>query len=131
MTFQAQQIAIEQRLRDNWSTTPVEYPNSEFEPTNDDPFVRLSVINGPANQVDWGKSTNTFRHFGVIVCQIFVPINVGSGLAYSYADSLAAIWRTARFGGITCLAPSITEVGETGSWFQLNVSVDFRRDEVF
>ena len=131
MTFQAAEIAIQQRLRDNWTTTPISYDNSDFSAQNDVPYIHLSVIDGFASQVDWGKPTNTYRHLGVIVCQIFVPIGVGTGLAKGYADSIAAIWRSARFSGITCLTPRVEKVGEIGSWFQINVTVDFRRDEIF
>ncbi len=126
MSFATERTSIESRLKANWTTTAIAYPNVGFNPENAVPWVRLTILNGESGprNVNAGK-----RHLGVIVLQIFVPQNTGTHIARGYADSLAAIFEDAQFSGILCGVASIETIGNTNTWYQINVTVGYWRDE--
>jgi len=126
VSFATERAAIEGRLASNWTTTDIAYVNVPFAPDNAAPWVRLNILNGESGprNVNDGK-----RHLGVIVLQIFVPQNTGTATARTYADSLATIFEDAQFSGILCGVASIETIGNTGTWYQINVTVGYWRDE--
>lgn len=135
MSFADERSAIENRLSTNWTSTPVQYDNVPFTKPDDNTYVRLNILTGDSTQIDMAP-TPTHRSVGVIVMQVFVPVNSGTNTARSHADSLAAIFRNVSFsvgdsGSILCRSPSITRVGEVDGLFQLNVSVPYQRDVVY
>lgn len=134
MSFEDTRKAIEGRLGDNWSTTPIKFENVPFKETKD-PYVALFILDGEGQQISLG--TPAVRRWpSVIKIQIFVPQDTGTKLARTYADSLGTIFDRAQFssgnsGTITCRIPSITHVGITNGWDQVNVTIPLKRDRQY
>lgn len=129
MSYQTALAAIEQRFQTQWgTTTPVQWPNRNYEPVAGDEWVRLTVLDGQSFMAGMGFSSNLFRHPGLIIVSIFVPRGSGERRVNELVDSVSGIWRNAQFGEILCRAPSVEKVGESGEWYQVNVSVPFQRD---
>lgn len=140
MGYAAGHNAIRTRFNTEWaggaySTVPVAWANAEFDPPSEDEWVRVTIFDAEAFQVSIGGvagAGNTYRHPGIVVVNIFVPINVGDGLALAMADAVATIFRAwqdattkTRF-----LTPSVSRIGTDGNWFQINVTCPFERDEL-
>lgn len=131
MSFQDELAAIETRLKTNWTTTPIKFENVPFtEPTT--AYVALNIVVGEGLQISLG-ATNVLRRWpGIIMMRVFAPENTGTKVVRQYADSLGAIFDRAQFssgnsGVISCRIPSIETVGLQSGWWQINVSVPYRR----
>ena len=140
MGYAAGHNAIRSRFVTQWAagayaTTPIAWSNAEFDPPSESPWVMVTIIDAAAFQASIGGvagSGNTYRHPGVVVVNIFTPVNVGDGLALAMADYVGTIFRAwqdvstkTRF-----LTPSVSRIGTDGNWFQVNVTSPFERDEL-
>lgn len=126
MSFDSERAAIEGRLKANWTTTDIAYQNVKFNPPNDAAWIRLNILNGEAG---YRTINNGIRRPGVIVVQIFTPINTGTKTIKEYADTILAIFQNKTFSGITCNVASVETVAPSNVWQQVNVTVPFWRDE--
>ena len=120
---------IENRFSTFWGeTTDIEYDNI-VESTQRDktlPWVRLTIVNGDSFHSGIGTDAQQFRNLGRIIVQIFIPIGRGTSDADVLADSIISDWRGAKFNGVNCGVPQVVRVGQSGDWFQKNVSIPFR-----
>lgn len=130
MSFADALTTIESRFHSLWDKTDadVTYGNVAFQPRNNFPWVRLTVQHGDTNRA--AVYPEYYRSTGVIFAQIFVPPNKGTKLALTLADTVSGIWRGQQFSGVSCLAPSVTDVGVRDGWYQVNVSCPYYRDEL-
>lgn len=135
MSYRQEAIDIESLFATEWAlgpNTPVEYDNSDYDPSTGVPYVTLTVQSGTAFQADLGKATNTYRHNGLIIVQVHTPVDEGSAVARGLADEVAAIFRTRFVGaGIITKTPDFDRVGVSGAYYQINVLIQFHRDTIF
>lgn len=131
-SFADERAAIEKRLKDNWTTTPIAFDNVGFRPT-DSAYVAIFIQNAAATQIEMTGTTPNHRYTGLISIQIFTDVNTGSQTAREYADTISAIFRNKRFssgdsGTIICRSPNVQRVGVVDGRFQLNLTVPYYRD---
>lgn len=131
-SFADERAAIEKRMKDNWTTTPVVFDNVGFRPT-DSAYVAIFIQNASATQIELTGATPRHRYTGLISIQIFTDANSGSNTARTYADSIAAIFRNQTFssgssGTIVCRSPNVQRVGVVEGRYQLNLTVPYFRD---
>jgi|SRR6185369_2609672 len=131
MSYLSQHNEIRKRLYDAWgSTTPIAWPNKEFTPPNPQaPWIRLSINDGEANQINLGSTPSTIRYFGIIYFQVFVVQDKGDTQALTLADQLISYFHNWCGVNVRCRAAKVKIVGNSDGWFQVNVSVPFYRDE--
>jgi len=132
MSYSAQRQAIESRFQALFTGLPigqVVFANVAYTPVQGTPYVRLTIKSGDSERLTIGAREH--RNVGLIIAQVFTPIGTGSNGGLVFADEIAAIYRDQEFDGVLCRSPYITEVGPTTDWFQINVSIPFKRDEVF
>lgn len=127
MFEQATQI-IEERLRDNWVETPIDYDNVEYNPIRGTAFVRL--------QIEWTSTnltsiTGRAKGEGYIDLSIFVETNTGSIAVNAFADSLSLLYNRFMSGRLICGAARTVRVGEQDNWYQLKVQIPFTYDECY
>ncbi len=133
MSFETERQAIQGRFYTQWGNrTQVAYDNERFDFPSQDAWVRLTILNGTGLRRNIGDNAQIYRYPGIIEVQIFIPIGEGTDEIRLHADEVVNIFRNARFSGIVCDTSSVTRVGpaQGGSWFQVNVSTPFRRDEI-
>lgn len=129
-------INTELRTRYNtWVDKPTltEFPNELFTPPNPVAYwARFTVRLGEEYRMDIGTGTTggTYRIPGVLIVQLFYPQNKGNGTVLLKADSLAAKFRNWCGTTITCEAATVEEIGITEGYYQVNVTVPFRQDEI-
>ena len=124
MSWAGQRTFIEERLSDNWATTPISYSNVDYAPVANSSFIRLTVLGG--DTID--ASFSTSRSSGVVVMQVFTPSNIGSATALSYADSLAAIFEGVTSDEFVFGTASLEVVGAVENFFQVNVNIGFTEE---
>lgn len=130
MSFETTRRDIEKRLSDNWATTPIAFDNVDFKPENGSRWIRLRLLDGDVIRINIGEP-GLFRHTGLISIELFGPTGEGSKTLRGYADTLASLFRDTNFNGITTREASITNVGESGGWYQINLTVPYYVDAVY
>lgn len=133
MSFSDEHSQIRERLSSQIGDTPIDWPNASFSPP-DPPsiWLRLSILDGESFQTTIGAETNVHRSVGIIIVQIFGPANEGDKDTLAMADTVAAIFRNWCGTTVRCRAATVKAIGPDGQgWYQVNVSVPFKRDELF
>lgn len=95
-------------------------------------WVRLSVRPGESEQRELGGATNAVRQrtIGVVIAQVFAPIDVGDKSARDLAELIRAVFSRKRDGMVQFRVPSIQTIGRRDNWWQVNVTCPFYEDEV-
>jgi hypothetical protein len=134
MSYQSAHSTIRTRFADEWAivqpTIPVAYPNVAFTPPAAAPWVRLSITDATAKQVSLGAAQNYHRHNGLVMIEVFVPVATGDSTALTLADDAADIFRSWQSVGLQFRTPSIRTLGSDGTWYQVNVLIEFWRDSL-
>lgn len=124
---------IERRFAQEWnSATPVRFDNVPWQqPVNAD-WVWLTLREGDSSQASI-ESNPIIRDFGVIMLQLFTPVEVGTRRIRGRCDTAAAIFRrwtntVAANGRLICYAPSIERGIEANGWLGFAVNTRFRFD---
>jgi hypothetical protein len=141
MTAAAQNIAIESRFSANFTAYPVKYENVDYDPTPGQAWVELLIEDTTVQRASVGTEDEALvRARGLISANIYLPQNTGTATGRAIADAIATIFRDVQFSGITCRQPVIKNIGSPmrsttqepkESWFVVNVTTPFYRDEVF
>jgi len=129
------QTSIYQEIRAKYLTTigiPTEFPNEKFtRPKPAAIWARLTIIDGLTQQMDIGAPTKTFRTVGLIIVQVFAPLDAGSIGVLTQADTIAALFRNWAGQDVLCRAATINTIGnDTFGWYQVNVEIPFHVDEL-
>jgi len=132
--------AIQQRLRDNWTATPIAFQNGAEPGTTDVngnpvPWVYCEVLNTGSEIRGIGTpGDHVWLYFGLIHLHVFVPVGSGDALAQTYAVQLGEIFRAAGFysdgtGNIVRTISPQTDGGDTASddglWWRVTCTVPF------
>lgn len=126
--------AIEKRIQDNWTMTPIRYWSSGapfIVPSTAYIAVRIDEFDG--HQITLGSTPQVHRYIGQIVIQVLVPERSGAAVALGYCESLDDLFRRAQFsylqsGMITCRTPQVRDVGIQQGWYQVNLIIPYHRD---
>ena len=118
-----------------WTTTDVVLPNDpKYTPIAGRPYVRATLRQGDAFQVEIGSPMVIHRYPGLLILQVFSPVGEADKPVKLLADALAALFRRAKRsftdGSITFRTPAVRDVGESGAFYQVNVTVPFVRDHM-
>jgi len=126
MSFSNERIAIENHFQEFWIDTPIAWENIAFTAPNKSPWVRLNVLNGSSA---YRAINGLKRHLGLIIVQVFTPINTGTNAGREYADTVAQIFGEKKFSDVLCDVASIATIGTDSVWHQVNVTIPYWRDE--
>jgi hypothetical protein len=129
MTFDANRISIENHIGSNWTTTPVLYTGEPPQHANE--WIRVRITDLRSDQASMGSSAVKYRHFGILIIEIYVTEQTGSGVATRYGDTLAALFRGETVGDALFRAPVVRQIGRDEGWYRVNVEIPFQRDECF
>lgn len=125
--------AFEGRLSAEWTRCEVFGLNRQGEPPGDgSSFVSVSYPVANSEQLTVGDpGNNVFREEGAVVFTIMAQRGGGVSTGLTWADDLAKLFRSKKFGGITTFAPSspaIDDRNEDGGYFKLSLSVPYQAD---
>lgn len=132
MSYAAAKAELEGRLKANWSATPIDWPNTQFDPPNPPaPWLRSNINEGDASRLTIGASTNSYRHPGVYTLQLFDALNVGDGPLTALADQAAALFQSWYGVNVVCRTATVRTIGDDGKgWYQINVIIPFYWDDL-
>jgi len=129
-TFSKEREAIETHFGKKWgNTTKVLLDNSRVKPPADEPFVRLSIIQGTGSQISMG-ATQLHRTESQVQVQIFVKKGSGRKRLMMLADAAEELFTNLQLDSIQFRSAYIVNVGEINEWYQINVVAPFYRNRV-
>lgn len=128
MSFLQEKIDLETHISTNLTGVALVFENQSQR--NDAlEWVRVNILNADGKQISLGDNPY-YRYIGLLIFQIFIKPNVGSGRAKQIADQITTMFRGITLHGMTFDPPTMDTVGESGGWFQINVSTKFSREEL-
>lgn len=132
--FAVAQRAIIGRFADLWNKRSiVEWPNDPLDDNlKNRPWVRLGIEWGGNNRITLSKPA-LYRVTGLVTVQVYTAADGGEGENMELCDAAAAIFGDVTMdaqGKIRFRAPTIDVLGNTGTWWQQNVTCAFTRDAV-
>lgn len=115
------------RLLDNlpigYTKKQVKTPNAKFTTQNNKKWLRVSVI--PFSTVS-DAATGSFKITrGLCVIDVFYPKDSGDKTQTEDVQLIREIYENKSFGNTKCQEASINTVGEDGSWYTVQVNVNF------
>ncbi|EHK56902.1 hypothetical protein [Allomesorhizobium alhagi] len=127
---------IEQRLRAQWTETPLVFENEDY-PLPDVPahFVYVEVYGDFFDQASIGaepRTDNLWREVGQLYLHVMTPNGIGSGTARQLARQLVDLFRGEDIGSVTFREASIGagEPGrEFGNYYAMTATITWQRDE--
>lgn len=129
--------AIETRVRDNWSRTPIEWSGTDFDPKDAalggaSCWIRPTVLWGDAfEETQGGDGVAEHTTIGVLQLSVFFKPGRGKGEAQSHADTLANLFSGRTLDGIRFDPASGPRSGPAmDGWEQVIVTVRFEVDEI-
>lgn len=127
---------IRGRFKDEWvsggsARTAIAWGNKKFTKPNKEAWVRFSIGHSGAEQASVGDDP-LHRHDGMVMIEVFVPLDDGEGAMDDLCDAAGAVFRDHRDQqGLRFRTPSVVNVGPTDTWFKKDVLIPFVRDTVF
>ena len=135
-TFEEARQEILTTFKTAWDTTghPAYYENIREDLTSSvEPWARVTLrhVTGRNASITGGIGNQRFERTGNLMVQVFVPtgegLTEGLTLAKVVADAFEGV---STASGVWFRNTRVNEIGSEGSWFQINVIVDFLYDEV-
>ena len=112
------------------NTTPVAYDDVSFTPPPQT-YVRFNISHFDGFQASIGSPTNNrHRRVGLINAQVFQPQGQASKDARLKADLIVSAFLGKDVSGITFYDVQAKEIGNDGSYYQINVLIYFRYDHI-
>ena len=104
------------------TSATVKLPNRAFATPKDSKWLRATVINQTAENMQAGGLWKRYEFLFVV--DLFYPIGDDTLTQLTEAETIAAVYENQKFLGVNCQEALITEPGEDGSWYMVQVTID-------
>lgn len=131
MSYETEGQLIRDHVAATWSLTPYERPNADFDPPQEDPWARLTILPLPAERLCVGQGPVRRRFPSLAVFQIFVRSATGDEVPLQLVDAATAMFREPGIPGLTFFEPGVQREGlDEFGWVGWTISARFQRDEL-
>lgn len=114
------------RLRSNlpagYTDATLKKPNAPFDTPTNTKWLRATVLFDEADNVTPDLYQ---RIFGIFVIDSFIPKGSGDQAQLADAETLRATFQNVEFGQTKTQETSIQTIGETESWYHVQISTNF------
>ena len=114
----------------------VQYDDQPHENPADDPWIRLTILSAGD---DVFEISGRYQTVGLMVAQVFVPLEEGTYRSLPLAESVAKSFQATRYGAVEFGAAEIVQVGRptygvgilqhSAAWWQTNVRVPWYAEQ--
>lgn len=111
------------------STNVVVYDNAPTKPPSDTQWIHFSIATGETEVIGAGTNAKA-RTLGTATAMICSPLGIGDRDALILSDSIVQRFRSVTDNGVVFEVPYLLSVGRRNQWFQTNVNIRFRLEEV-
>ena len=116
-----------QRLLDNlpsgYTSSKVKLPNRHFKTPKSSKWLRATVINQTANNVQAGGLWK--RYDGLFVIDLFYPLGKDVISQLTEAEVITNTFENTEFNGVNCLDVLIKDNQEDGSWYNVQIEISY------
>lgn len=110
---------------------PTQYDNQAFTPTSGTAWARVTVLFGESAQVSFGGPLGRrSRTVGVLMVQVFSPVDKGDGDLLTLAGEIATAFKGVTDTGVHFRIPSVRRAGRSDAEYQVNVECPFYADDL-
>ena len=133
--FEDIRALVEGKISTDWTTTPIDYENVPESPAlrvakeGGSPWIRVTIRNGTGALISMAD-TKVYRTPALVIISVFTAQKTGTRLNHQYNSALADIWRGYFIPNVSFKTPSEETTGESGQWFQINLSIPFHWDNI-
>jgi len=114
---------IETHLQDNFSTCPIKFENV---PIKREGLVNwIAVFDKPTFAQSTGFGETSALTGGVLIIQIFTPLDTGTEVSRSIADELAELIGNKELFGIALSVPELHSAPGNNEYFQQNLQIPY------
>lgn len=127
MSYEQATTDLRTHFYNNWTTTPISWPNAEFTPPDPpDDFVKFNTQPGSSTKLEVGKSGMS-SYPGVLFLGVNVPSGDGRDGAMKHVDSLRTMFEYEQIGIVRVRENQVADVGtsEDGIWYQINANFGY------
>lgn len=91
-------------------------------------WCRVTVVPSETDQASMGGNSRLFRDRGVVIVQLFVKQNEGTGLLEELSSFVRELLQGRTVDGVVFRTTSVARIGLSGSWMQYNASTGYFYD---
>jgi len=128
VSFKQAEADLRTYFSDNWSSTPISWPNVEFKPPEPPaPFVKYNIQDAASSKLEVGRSGMS-EYPGVLFFGINIPAGSGRNLIKKYQDDLRELFEYENIGIVSVreFQPATVGRSDDGIWWQENANFGFR-----
>lgn len=127
MNSQQELIALDTIFSGFFNGITIIHENEKYD-GSDNEWIRLSSQTGSSNQITLGDNPR-FRYNNVCYVQIFTSPDSGSSKSLEISDAVTDLLRGKTLNGLTFKVPKNYKVGVSNGWYQVNVLIEFYRED--
>lgn len=121
----AAHVAIETRIEDQWgTTTPISWPNVDFNPPSDGEWLEVSILWGDGF-IDTMASTSKNRLVGIVQLDLYGPKGDALDTLLTKADTARDILDRWTGSGVSFFAPSPPNLIDHDTYARLSIRIPF------
>lgn len=126
LDYTEQRRLVESYIGDNFTLCPIKFENLPL-PTTDGkgPTSYIAIFDKPSFAESTGMGETSAHKGGIVVVQIFVPLNTGTQLTREIAQSLADLLESTAIGGIHFDVSELYAAPKSDSWYQSNLQIPY------
>lgn len=128
MSFKQAETDLRTYFNDNWTATPISWPNVSFEPAEPPaPFIKYNIQDAASSKLEVGRSGMS-EYPGVLFFGINIPAGNGRNLVKKYQDDLRELFEFENIGIVSVreFQPATVGRSDDGLWWQENANFVFR-----
>jgi hypothetical protein len=112
----------------NGVSVPIAWPNTPFTMPQGQVWIRPNFLQVDNFNIVVDKQVK--RKTGILLIQVFAPLNKGDQEAISMVDQLDTLFTNQRINYTVCESAVPRHIGDEGNgWYQINVNIDFWHDD--
>lgn len=134
MSYALAHKLIRGKLLEWWESSypqlPLYWDNMESDPPADSEWAYATLIPGNSRLAGLGgdPSSRRWRVVGVLVVQVFTPLQEGVSRGEALAAGMATEFQGRTVENVRFLDVSLVRLGQSGAWHQQNISTSYQFD---
>lgn len=123
MSLSTLRQVIETDVATNFTAYPIKYENIPFDPPENSGWIACHIKRNilPTPELD-----SSYEVMGILIFQIFTPLDSGLADSNTIVDTLAGLYSNQNnIAGLWFGDATLTDIGKSDIWYQVNLSVPF------
>lgn len=117
---------VEETFSNNFSACPVKFENTTLpKAVGKAPKEYIAIFDNPAYSDSTGMGETTYLNAGIVIIQIFTPINTGTERSRAIAQLISDFLSSQSIEGMEFGTPELHPAPKNDSWYQQNLNIPY------